>query len=239
MASPSPDAAGRRPLTPVEPLVTRACSSAGMPVPWSRTGTHARPSVGAVRELDRARSVRHRVVEQVVEDLIQIGGVRVRRPASAVGGDGETPGRRPLGPPVERPRRRGLPELDVGAAPSSMCRAITSSRSTIRRAIDLGLGGLELAPQVGILRHVDRPTRAGASCRSAACGAGARRSPRTRAAPHRSLQPLGHLVERAATSLTSAQPSTSPTRADRSPSPRSCAASASRWSGRASDPRGR
>ena len=121
----------------------------------------------------------------------------MRRTASAVGGEGGLLARRPLGPPVEGLGDR-LPELDAGrGALFDVSRHHEESIDDQGEAIDLGLGGLELAPQVGILRHVDGRLEA-------KLHAGQRRAELVRRVrhefalrTHRSLQPFGHLVERA------------------------------------------
>ena len=136
-------------------------------------------------ELDRSGRVGDRVVEQVVEDLVDVGRVAWAVPPARRRRERRAPGR----------GARSLPALDraLGAAsprstsvepPSSILRAITSSRSTMSASRSTSVGGLELASDSGS-RARSRRTRAGASSRSTAYGAGARRSPRTRAAPAR------------------------------------------------------
>ena len=190
-------------------------------------------------ELDRPGRIRHRVVQQVVQDLVHVGGVGVRgaarRRLRTATSRRACRARRSSGPTASATasrevHTRGRALLDVSRHHEEAVhdlRQPVDLRSAASSCVSAGPGPCVCPPR----------TRAGASCRSAACAAGARRSRRTRAAPAR-CAPAARPSRRTSrpSSCTSSEPPISPTRAERSPSPRSCAASASCCSGRASDP---
>ena len=188
---------------------------------------------------DRARRVRDRVVEQVVEDLVEVGGVALRRARRRPARDRvRLEPSRLARPSAERPRD-GVAEVDVRRL--ALLDLARHHRGAGRRS-----------------RTGDRPPgpppRAGGGRSSSVASAiarleaelhaGERRSELVRGVRdelplglHRPLEAVGHLVERLPELLDLARRRrTSSARAERSPSPRRFAAAASRVSGRDSDP---
>ena len=185
--------------------VARARSAIDIPGPWSRTDTRvASASAATTTSIDAARrSDRERVVEQVVEDLLEVRPRR-RGPAPSAGAVERTATRRARRRAVSiaRPRRpRPRPRRRSLAVERLAARQRQQPLDELAETLELRVDRLQVGPsggrvtvgsERGVLERLDPETEGGE--RRAELVRGVRDEGPL--GPDQHLEPCGHVVER-------------------------------------------